>query len=81
MDKINYFIFHQDTTEASNGNELLVDSTDYPAQLTISTYGDATSNTIFFEATAEPGDNWGAVAGLRLSDFLLSNNSARLGEL
>lgn len=81
MNRTDYHIFHEATTEASNGNELLVDSTKYSSQLTISTYGTATSSIIMFEATVDPGDNWGAVAGLRLSDFLLSNNATKLGEL
>lgn len=81
MNKITYHIFHDNTTEVSNGNELLVDSTNYPSQLTISTSGTATSCIVMFEASVDPEDVWGAVAGLRLSDFMLSSNTTKLGEL
>jgi hypothetical protein len=81
MNKTTYHVFHNNTTEISNGNELIVDNANYPSQLTVTTFGTATTSVILFEANADPGDNWGAVAGLRLSDFLLSSNATRLGEL
>ena len=84
-----YITFHDATTTASNGQELLIErafgnspqvTIDDVDIITLEISGTTTTATVHFEVKIVPDGNYLPVAGLRLSDFALATSTTTMGQ-